>query len=175
MNGERKYAAESQRKRVIAIQALDQKIKLANEQYGVLKRCGLEREADEHIKPEIEKMNVAREELVKQTDADRKRCARRLLMCFCGADVLTQLADDFADTLSEISLGDIENDNEFSGMMRGVAKTANDALLMIDKVNNEAVSQYYADMAEECVDAAKKAINDVVEKWCETHKGQQYF
>lgn len=175
MAKERKWAAESQVRAVARVTAIEGKIRLANEQYGVLKKCGLEREARASILPKIQELERQKLQLIEETDRQRRRGARQLLVCFCAADLATEAADDFADTLHEISWGGVPDDNDFSALLRKVAQNMNSVVCTIDKGGSEPLSYFYADMAEECVTAAKKAVGEVIDKWMDTPKGRKYF
>ena len=96
MANERKWASECQIEGVEIVEGLQQKIKRAKEQYDVLKKCGLDREA-KAILPKIQELEAQKLRLMEEIDRNRLIGAKALLMCFCAADVCTVCADDFAD------------------------------------------------------------------------------
>ena len=112
MAKESKWASECQIEGVEIVSGLQQKIKLAKEQYDVLKKCGLDREA-KAILPKIQELEAQKLRLVEEIDRNRLIGAKALLMCFCAADVCTVCADDFADVEPRISYGRIGKDNAF--------------------------------------------------------------
>ena len=96
MAKERKWASECQLEGVEIVEGLQQKIKLAKEQYDVLKKCGLDREAKAML-PKMRELEAQKLRLVEEIDRNRLSGAKALLMCFCAADVCTVCADYFAD------------------------------------------------------------------------------
>ena len=174
MAKERKWASECQIEGVEIVAGLQQKIKLAKEQYDVLKKCGLDREAKELL-PKIQELEAQKLRLVEEIDRNRLIGAKALLMCFCAADVCTVCADDFADVEHKISYGRIGKDNDFSAMMRGLASDFNKAVCMIDAGGSEPLSYYYADMADELVKRVKAVMEQTITEYMNTEKGRQYF
>lgn len=174
-NGQRKWAAESQAKGVAVVAELQGLIEAAKEQYDVLNRCGLEREAKAKILPKIQKLETEKLQLMDAIDKDRRDGAKALLMCFCASDLACECADDFADTLNKISYGMYGKDNSFSDDLRKIADNFNKMVCVIDSERNDALSTFYADMAEECVAAAKEAVESVIDKYMNTADGRKYF
>ena len=173
---ERKWASVSQEKGVNRVKEIEALIAIKQEHYDVLKRSGLEREAKKKILPEIANLNKKKLELIEEIDINRRKATKQLLKCLCSADLATVCADEFAEIYEQISYGTIKKeDNSASKMLNDIAKQFNDFVCIIDKGGNDAVSYYYADMAEECISEANKAIDSVVEKWMKTKKGEQYF
>ena len=174
MAKERKWASECQIEGVEIVEGLQQKIKLAKEQYDVLKKCGLDREA-KAILPKIQELEAQKLRLVEEIDRNRLIGAKALLMCFCAAGVVTGFADDFADGDHRISYGRIGKDNDFAAMMRGLASDFNKAVCMIVTGGSEPLSYYYADMAEELVKRVKAVMEQTITEYMNTEKGRQYF
>lgn len=174
MAKERKWASEAQIVGVEKVNTLAYQIKLAKEQYDVLKKCGLDREA-KALLPKMRELEAQKLRLVEEIDKNRIIGAKALLMCFCAADVCTVCADDFADIEHKISYGMIGKDNDFSAMMRGLASDFNRAVCMIDTGGSEPLSYYYADMAEELVQRVKTVMSETIEEFMNTEKGRQYF
>ena len=81
MAKERKWASECQIEGVEIVAGLQQKIKLAKEQYDVLKKCGLDREAKAML-PKIQELEAQKLRLVEEIDRNRLIGAKALLMCF---------------------------------------------------------------------------------------------
>lgn len=175
MAKERKWASECQLEGVEIVAGLQHRIKLAKEQYDVLKKCGLEREAKASVLPKIQELEAQKLRLVEEIDKNRIIGAKALLMCFCAADVCTVCADDFADVEHKISYGRIGKDNDLSAMMRGLASDFNRAVCIIDTGGSEPLSYYYADMAEVLVKRVKAVMSETIEEFMNTEKGRQYF
>lgn len=170
-----KVSSYTQRAGAIKLAYIEEKIKICYEQYNVLKKCGLEKEAIDNVLPKIRDLEMKRKDLRAKLIADRLRGAKMLLMCLCGADLCTELADDFSAIIKEISYGVNNNRNDFSNMLSDVATKMNEVVQLIDEPQNHALSQYYSEMAEEATSAAREAIAKVVDKWMDTDRGKRYF
>ena len=174
-NGQRKWAAESQEKAVAVVVELQGRIEAAKEQYEVLKRCGLEREAKAHVLPRLRDLETQKLYMINEIDEERREGAKALLMCFCSADFACESAYGFAETLNRISYGLYGKKNSFSDDICKVAKNFNQLVCVIDSEHNDALSTFYADMAEECTAAAREAVSRVIDKYMDTDQGRKYF
>lgn len=174
-NGQRKWAAESQAKAVAVVAELQGRIDAAKEQYEVLKKCGLEREAKASVLPKLQRLEAEKLQLMNKIDEERREGAKALLMCFCSADFACESAYGFADTLNRISYGMYGKGNSFSDDICKVAKSFNRLVCVIDSERNDALSTFYADMAEECTAAASEAVSRVIDRYMDTDQGRKYF
>lgn len=173
---EKEYGSRSQKIGIELVDLANEKIKDLQQKYDVLKRCGLEDKAKEHIKPRIDEATKRRDDLIREIQRNKAIATKKLLMCLCAADLATYLADDFADTTEQISYGlKKKEQNSFAQELRILAEQFNKVVCHIDGIGNEAMSMYYADMAEECVDACKEAIDKIVERYMNTERGERYW
>ena len=92
-----------------------------------------------------------------------------------ACDLLTELADVFGYTLTEISRGAEPANNAFTEECKRLASEFNNLVCKIDAGGNSALSMFYADMAEEATAEARKAMQSVIDKWANTKKGSEYF
>lgn len=172
---ERRWASEMQTKGVNRVKALEAKISIKQEQYDVVKKFGFKDSAKELL-DEIHELNHAKLKLIEEIDRNRRKATKQLLKCLCVADIATVYADKFAEMCEFISYGEVKKDNNAPAkMLSDIAQKFNDFVCIIDNQRNEALSLFYADMAEECISEANKAIDNVVDKWMRTKKGQEYF
>lgn len=173
--GEKRWAAQSQIKAVEVVAELQGRIESVKEQYDVLKKCGLEKEAKAKVLPKIHELEKKKLQLMEEINKDRLSGAKTLLMCLCSADLACECADDFADNLNKISYGLYGKNNSFSDDLRKIAMNFNKMVCVIDNEQNLAMSEYYLDMADECIAAAKQAVSQVIEKFMKTKNGEKYF
>ena len=136
---------------------------LARDQHGVLMRCGLTTEADT-IQRRINALNVELRDLEQLNEREQQATKVLLYECFVGCDLLTELADDFAAAIDRTSWGELKReDNAFAKMLRQQAKECNEIVTLVDQGGKgERASMYYADMAEQAVEAAREAIKAIV-------------
>ncbi|MGN1386431.1 MAG: hypothetical protein ACI4XS_07505 [Bacillus sp. (in: firmicutes)] len=170
------YGSRCQKIGIEMVDLANEKIKDLQEKYDVLKRCGLEDRAIEHIQPKIDEAKRRRDDLIKEINRNKAIATKKLLMCLCAADLATYLADDFADTTEKISYGlKKKEQNSFAQQLRILAEQFNKVVCHIDGIGNEAMSMFYADMAEECVDASTNVISDIVDRYMNTERGERYW
>lgn len=172
MNG--LHYSKAQRVRVDERNRLSEEIKNGWYLYDMLCKSGSKADADKNLKPRINAIVLERERLERSIHEECRKGTSALFMTLCACDLLTELADQFGATLNEISRGEESADNALTERCKTLAKEMNRVVQKVDGAN-EAISFFYADMAEEACEAARNVIQQVVDKYANTPKGQEYF
>lgn len=172
---EEAYASDVQFVGVAVVQELQEQINKANEAYSQLVKCGLKKEAEQHILPKIRQLEKNKLTLKDEIKKNQRLGAKALLMCFTIADLAADFSDNFSKLIHEISYGVESKRNEFGDMLLKASEDFGKIVEYIDEQGNLQTSQYYADMAEECKEAARIAMIDVIDKWMATKQGERYF
>ena len=173
MNG--LHYSKAQRVRVAERDRLSVEIRNGWHLYDMMCKCGSKEDADANLKPKINKMVLERERLERSIHDESRKGTSALLMTLCACDLLTELADVFGYTLTEISRGAEPANNAFTEECKRLASEFNNLVCKIDTGGNSALSMFYADMAEEATAEARKAMQSVIDKWANTKKGSEYF
>lgn len=168
------HYSKAQVKDVAKLDELTREINNGWHLYNLMCKAGNKEDAENNIKPNINKKVLERQRLELQIHERCREGTSALLMTLCGCELMTDLADYFGYKMNDISKGDIKKKNAFSEQCKILAKEFNRVVCHIDGVN-DAMSNFYADMAEEAVKAAKDAMQGVVDKYMNTEKGRQYF
>lgn len=139
---------------------------LARGQADTLRRCGLTNEAD-RVQRTINALVVEQAELERLNQQEQDNTKRILYQCFVACDLVTELADDFADAIQRTSWGELKRqDDAFTALLRQKAKEFNDVVVLVDEGGKgEKASMYYSDMAEQATAAAKQAIIETVNNY----------
>lgn len=167
------FKAEVERAKVQA------EMKRLHEQMEVLKRSGLDKEA-KRLLPKYNSLVMQVKELGEQIEADRRRSAQALLVCFVAADLATLAADQFGKVCDEVNQGSSPNDNEFVKMMKYHAEVSaerwNKVVQVFDEgVQKDNVSMFYAEFSEQITDKILPMLNDSVKAVMETEKGKKWL
>ena len=169
-------ATRIQRKGVEQYEKLKSKLEQHREGYDVLKRCGREKEAKKEVLPIIEALQYDIMQLEREMHRNRVEAIKHLLKCLVSADLCTVFADNFGEVVQCISYGSMSKENNnVKNQLDILAKQFNRVVCGIDNPGNEALSLFYSDMAEECVNECDKVITGIIERWMDTEKGRQYF
>ena len=154
---------------------LSAKLEALERNYDYYKKNGMEGYAKKAVKPHIIRTNNEMTELRLEIENDRRRAAKYLLRCFVISDLGSEVADDFAEVMEEVSLGkEKKNENEFRELMRLQSDEWNRIVQFVDKGTFE-VSMYYAEMADEICSAVKNVMDEIIDKHMESHKGKKMF
>lgn len=103
MNG--LHYSKAQRVRVAERDRLSVEIRNGWHLYDMMCKCGSKEDADANLKPKINEMVLERERLERSIHEESRKGTSALLMTLCACDLLTELADVFGYTLTEISRG----------------------------------------------------------------------
>ena len=111
MNG--LHYSKAQRVRVAERDRLSIEIRNGWHLYDMMCKCGSKEDADANLKPKINEMVLERERLERSIHDESRKGTSALLMTLCACDLLTELADVFGYTLTEISRGAEPANNAF--------------------------------------------------------------
>lgn len=166
-------ASHHQERKITKWLLLSKKLETLESNYDFYRKNGQAGYAKKVIKPQIVKLNNEVTDLRIEIENDRRKAAKYLLRCFVVGDLGSEVADDFASVMREVSLGkEDENDNAFCELMKLQSEEWNKVVQLVDGGTFE-VSMYYADMAVEICNAVKVVMDDIIEKYMNTHKGKQ--
>lgn len=142
----------------------------------VLERSGLDTEAGK-IEQRIKHHNKRIMELRSEALLQRKALVRAMLLCFAAGDIATTCADKVSEVFDELTYGqDNEGGNALAQMFREQATAWNQCVQMIDgdsEHGDQRVSMYYADIAEEIVEAVIPTVLQIIDHHMATEKGKR--
>lgn len=168
-------ASHHQQRKIDRWLALSAKLQTLESNYDFYRKNGQEKYAKKVLKPQIIKLNNEITDLRIEIEADHDRAAKYLLRCFVVGDIGSEVADDFAAVMQDVSLGkEDQNDNAFCELMRLQSNEWNKVVQLVDGGTFE-VSMYYADMAEEICTEVKRVMDEIIDKYMSTHKGKRLF
>ena len=130
MNG--LHYSKAQRVRVAERDRLSVEIRNGWHLYDMMCECGSKEDADANLKPKINKMVLERERLERSIHEESRKGTSALLMTLCACDLLTELADVFGYTLTEISRGAEPANNAFTEECKRLASEFNNLVCKID-------------------------------------------
>lgn len=138
------------------------------------KDCGLEKEAfriQQDINKVVQKQKVVKEKAKQQ----RLVLVRAMLICFAAADIATVCSDKVSEAFDKVSYGQENSDGHaFAELFRLQANELNKCVQLVDgQCNDDRVSYFYADMAEEVVDEVLPIMYKIVDKYMDSEKGKK--
>lgn len=163
----------------VARSKVQDEMRRLHERMEVLKRSGLEKEAKRLLK-QYNSLVIQVKELGEQIEADRRRSAHALLVCFVVADLATIAADQFGAVCEEVNQGYSVNDNEFVKMMKYHAEVSaqrwNKVVQIFDEgVQRDNVSMFYAEFSEKITDSILPMLNERVKEVMDTKEGKKWL
>ena len=145
-------------------------------QRDVLRNSGLDREADRIdrlMRDQSKTIDSVKGEVLEA----RKQLVRHMLLCFAAGDIATDIADRMAEVFDNLTEGiDNQGGNELADMFRRQADAWNRCVQMVDgdgEHGNQRVSMYYADIAEEIVEAVIPQVLAIIDRHMATEKGKR--
>ena len=145
-------------------------------QRDVLRSSGLDREAD-RIERLMRDQNKTIDSIKGEVLEARKQLVRHMLLCFAAGDIATSIADRMAEVFDSLTEGiDNQGGNELAQMFRNQADAWNRCVQMVDgdgDRGNQRVSMYYADIAEEIVEAVIPQVLAIIDRHMATEKGMR--
>lgn len=145
-------------------------------QRDVLRSSGLDRKAD-RIERLMRDQNKTIDSIKAEVLEARKQLVRHMLLCFAAGDIATDIADRMAEVFDNLTEGiDNQGGNELADMFRRQADAWNRCVQMVDgdgDRGNQRVSMYYADIAEEIVEAVIPQVLAIIDRHMATEKGKR--
>ena len=145
-------------------------------QRDVLRDSGLDREAD-RIERLMRDQSKTIDSIKGEVLEARKQLVRHMLLCFAAGDIATDIADRMAEVFDNLTEGiDNQGGNELAQMFRDQADAWNRCVQMVDgdgEHGNQRVSMYYADIAEEIVEAVIPQVLSIIDRHMDTEKGKR--
>lgn len=158
------------RKGIKQLADLTAQIRLANDSYDTMRKAGLEREAKVNVLPKINDLVRKRDDLERQLHEQGRVIACKLLGVFAACDIATIALDNFAECLDTAT----EADKAFAKLVQEQADGWNKLVQLIDEGGqNNSLSMFYADMAEEIADAVMPTIYNIIQRYQKSDKGEQ--
>lgn len=164
----------TQRVGAAAWNKLTQKIDQASKQHDIFKRSGLQDAANKALEV-MRDLQRQRHELEKRLEDERRQMSACVLTVLASCDLMCSVADGFAEDMHRLSHGYYANNNSLAAEARAHATSFNKLVQSVDIVGNERMSMFYADMAEEVIEAVTPKIKEIVQKYMESEKGRRYF
>lgn len=154
--------------------ALTRGIEQLTIQRDVLERSGLE-SAAKNAQDKINLLQLKRKQLENELEDERRIMSKYMLVALVACDLLTEIADEFGKAMHTYSHGFYAEHNELQAEIKEQADNFNKIVQSVDGVGNEAMSVFYADMAEEAISESKPKIYETVEKFMKSANGRKYF
>lgn len=159
---------EVQRYQWAVVDAIDGKLTDIANQRSLLARCGLDKEAD-RLNAKIVELNERRKNLIDQIEKERRKLALYIPKILFLCDLLAQISSDFADEISAVCRcaeknGFSQTIDENIHATRTCMKQWADAVLMIDEIDDQMLSSYYATISEEFIEHIGTAVDGFIEK-----------
>lgn len=169
-----KQLSYTQRAHLPALIKIEEQLKNIRSQMDVLKRCGLEKEAEAHLLPKLNDWIKKREKYLKGLNEDRRAGAFALIMCLTAANLCTILCDKFNGVIHYISMG-TESGTALSQQLDEQAEAFNKLVRLIEDACDYRMEAYYAKMIDDAEEAAEDAMRAVIRKYMDTDSGVRYF
>lgn len=166
--------AEIQWKGCVKHQRITEELKRMRAARDVFENSGLH-DAAKHMQSQINDKEMERKNLELQLNEERREMAFTMLVCLAACDVATVCAEDLAATMHRVSKGIVGTTNDFSEAVKEQAKSFNILVQSVDEGGNLALSNYYADIAEEVIAKVKPVMMSVIREHHNTARGRRYF
>lgn len=170
---------EVQRYQWAVVDAIDGKLTDIAKQRNLLINCGLDREADK-LNAEIVSLNNKRKELIENIERGRQRLALYIPKILLLCDKLSELSSEFASEICKVQ--NTKTKNNFSELIdkniedtRKVMKQWEEAVVIIDEVNDKPLSFYFADMSEEFSGKVGNLLEEYITELSKTKEFKKFF
>ena len=140
----------------------------------VLDKSGLDREAARLNKPIGELLGKIRGK-VEESQEQRRRIIREMLLCFAAGDIATSCADNVEKIFSELAFGrDANGGKAIAQLFHLQAEDWNKCVTMVDVMGqNDQISMLYSDMAEDIVAEVLPAMYRIIDRYMSSKEGQR--
>ena len=146
-------------------------------QRDVLRKSGLEKEA-KSIQKVINKLNIDIHNCEKEAEQQRLELVKLMFFCFAAGDIATTASDMMADGFNRLTYGRTKDSGvNFVDVFKNQANEWNKCVQLVDSGQDDDIglSMFYADMADEIVEAVIPVVNRIIDKYINSKEGHKFL